>query len=122
MKRKGYLLLYVVIIVGLIGLIALYTAERMRLSLLIEEKRVDSIREEIEISGLMNHMFQSDYLDQSESILLHHLAASKASLAETSYEIPLQFPDGTIHEAKAVIQKNLTGVIWHVASSISGSE
>lgn len=111
MKKRGFLLIYVIILLAFIGMIAFYSMERMRLAILVEENRIATIRDKAELEGNISYLLEKG---NAEAIMGQFKAHITGPHAAESKEYPLSLigTDGAQTLAHVAIDGNKQSLSW----------
>lgn len=121
MKRDGFVLILVVVLLGFVGIIALYSMERMRLAVLIEENRVSNIREQAELESSLDYVLQAGNAEEIIELIKQHVGSDSA-FKDKEYDTVLRFPDGTQRPAQVNINTPDQTIHWKFRMEASGPE
>ena len=115
MKREGYLLIYVILVLGFIAVLALYATERMQLAIQIEGHRIHTIREEKANETRLALLFKTDIESTSRTILSEHLTNS-VPMNKTTYPVDLPIEGETLH-ANVTVDLANEEMLWQLADN-----
>ena len=111
MKRQGYILIFFVILLAFVSFVAMYSMERLRLAMLIEENRTNTIRVQAAVDSTLAYLEREGNIETALHLLRDFI--DKGIITDTKeYDTSLFVPDGTVRPAKAKIFMNDQQIQW----------
>lgn len=111
MKHKGYLLLYVVILIGFLGVVFLYTMERLQLATLVEGNKLDRLRQEIK----MNNEWAEILGRRNEHALeIFRTHAKEFALTDRTHHRTIHTRSQSAYACKILVHKSISRLEWEI--------